>query len=355
MERFDLAVWGSGPVALLCAIAAARTQRTILLTRPFRSVSSIEAVPAELLGLLVEFGVHPLDMGATQILRNRLVAWEDGTPTNRDAPPAVHVDRAALERALLERAEASRGLVVRVALRPRLIPDVAGYQGPGFRASRLVDATGRASCSAVGKTRAATPWVATVWTFPTYDQAVRPELAIAAVPSGYAYRLAAGTTLTFGFVSPGTPVRDRGAVLDHLRSGGAEWIAEGIPWAQVSRQARRIASVQWTFKTGSQPETVVRIGDAALARDALSSQGLATGLSEALYAAAARHSKDVALLLHRQEEQRGAHLRALASSLAECRFRREPAWHGYAEWLATQTVAQTMTRVGLERGQLLRR
>jgi flavin-dependent dehydrogenase len=353
MERFDLAVWGSGPVAILCAIAAARTQRTILLSRPFLPGSSVEAVPAGLLGLLLEFGVHPIDTGATHILGHRVVAWEDGTPTKRNAPPAVHVDRTKLERALLERAKSSPNLVVHVALRPRLVLDAVGCRGPGFQASRLVDATGRTACTAVGKTRPTTPWVAAVWMFPTCAHTVAPELAVAALPSGYAYRLAAGSRLTFGFVSPHTQRRDLLTIRDHLRTAGAEWIADGIPWARVSRRTCRIASVQWAVGTSTEPETVVRIGDAALARDALSSQGLATGLSEALYAAAARSSRDVALLFQRQEEQRGAHLRTLASSIALCRFCRDPTWHEYAEWLSTQTVALSTTRVGLERGQLV--
>ena len=89
------------------------------------------------------------------------------------------------------------------------------------------------------------------------------------------------------------------------------------------------ASVQWTAGGDAR-----RIGDAALARDALSSQGLAAGISEALYAAAVVDESGESLLSLRQREQRAAHLLSLARSIAACRFRAEEAWQEYEMFVA---------------------
>jgi hypothetical protein len=59
----------------------------------------------------------------------------------------------------------------------------------------------------------------------------------------------------------------------------APWMLEDLPaFAGLRSGGACAASVQWSEGSGS------RIGDAALARDALSSQGLATGASKALQA-----------------------------------------------------------------------
>jgi flavin-dependent dehydrogenase len=91
------------------------------------------------------------------------------------------------------------------------------------------------------------------------------------------------------------------------------------------------ASVQWTRgKVG------LRIGDAALAKDTLSSQGLASGISEALYAAALRKEEEQTLFSLRQIEQRQAHLNSLAHLIARCRFRQQEAWQQYAGFIAAR-------------------
>src|SRR4029077_9818713 len=89
------------------------------------------------------------------------------------------------------------------------------------------------------------------------------------------------------------------------------------------------ASVQWTSG-----EVGRRVGDAALARDILSSQGLADGISEALYAAAIQSEDDETLLSLRQAEEKAAHLRSLRNLIAHCRFREVEAWREYAEFVA---------------------
>jgi hypothetical protein len=88
--------------------------------------------------------------------------------------------------------------------------------------------------------------------------------------------------------------------------------------------------VQW-----SEDSQCSTIGDAALSRDILSSQGLAAGISGALYAAAARSDADHSLCAHRNAGQRAAHFESLHQVFAACRHRDRPAWRAYAEFVTT--------------------
>jgi len=68
-----------------------------------------------------------------------------------------------------------------------------------------------------------------------------------------------------------------------LQEVGAGWILIGLPaLASLIPGKVSAASVQWATDGAGW-----RIGDALWARDTLSSQGLAAGISEALYCAAA--------------------------------------------------------------------
>jgi 2-polyprenyl-6-methoxyphenol hydroxylase-like FAD-dependent oxidoreductase len=99
----------------------------------------------------------------------------------------------------------------------------------------------------------------------------------------------------------------------------------------------------------------LRIGDAALARDPLSGQGLATAISDALCAASALGNEDSLRLLQlRQEEQRAAHLLTLAHSAGDCRFQHEQVWREYSEFLAQHLDSKRMgPRIALDRGKLM--
>ena len=109
------------------------------------------------------------------------------------------------------------------------------------------------------------------------------------------------------------------------------------------------ASVQWTAGN-----SFIAIGDAALTRDPLSSQGLSCGISEALYAAAIGNAHDEQLFVSRQAAQRAAHLQALAEVIASCHHRDQDAWKGYAEFVARH-VARPLTGpdVSLRDGRIL--
>ena len=91
----------------------------------------------------------------------------------------------------------------------------------------------------------------------------------------------------------------------------------------------RVASLS---AAGDPPQAgLLRLGDAALARDALASQGLATGLSDARLAARPEWTTDDAA--ERSADGLRRHLRSLSGVLETCAHRHEPAWQAYTTWV----------------------
>ena len=134
----------------------------------------------------------------------------------------------------------------------------------------------------------------------------------------------------------------------------AGWMLDGLPDLRAMRPGRtQPATVQWAAAGPG-----VRIGDAALARDVLSSQGLATGISEALYSAAIATEDDRVLFARRQLGERAAHLAALGETLARCRFREAEPWAGYRTFLVRHSASPSAPSrpsraVGLRRGRIV--
>src|SRR5206468_3131260 len=112
---------------------------------------------------------------------------------------------------------------------------------------------------------------------------------------------------------------------------GARWLLEG-----VSSLSRRVvekiapASVQWTLGGSG-----LRVGDASLARDTLSSQGLACGISEALAAANINGPEDEHRFHAKQLQQRLAHFRTVFQFISACRFKESDVWKRYGAFIAT--------------------
>jgi hypothetical protein len=107
--------------------------------------------------------------------------------------------------------------------------------------------------------------------------------------------------------------------------------------------------VQWSEGGG------LRIGDAALARDALSSQGIATGASEALQVCAMGGEDDYALIVARQHEQRQAHLHALLAVLEGGRFSNAQIWREYIDFVASQRALEIAEWTAAVRHQRIQR
>lgn len=339
--RVETVVLGSGPVALAHALFTARTAPVILRCRPPATVPAVESVPAPLLALLLEVGVTPAELDVDHLTTNRLVAWDAPTPIERQSPACAHLDRAALAGALWRRVQACPNIQI-LQPKPRTPASTTGAEvtGPGWTADRLIDATGRRAITAHRHARPSPVWIATCWTLKRDD--LDPTMRLAAGPTGYAYRLGSARWLTVGWVAPGPPPRDAVQLHRRLDEEGAGWLIEGVDF-QHGTGSRRVASLDIPFVT-RRPD-VVAIGDAALARDALASQGTSIGLSDARLAAKRTTLHD---LERRRIEGLDRHLRSLTEVLTTCRYHNLPTWSCYRHWLDYQLRMTNSTAAARE-------
>jgi 2-polyprenyl-6-methoxyphenol hydroxylase-like FAD-dependent oxidoreductase len=344
-------VLGAGPAGLVSALELSKHYPTTLIARRFSSredATRIEAVPAALLAFLVELGIPPHEVEIDCLHDSRRIAWDQEAPIENRSPAAAHVDRAVLDAALLRRVRASKRIRV-VFPAPRFI-DYA-LQAAKRDNLFLIDATGRKSISAQNTIHPAKPWAARTFLAQRRSSKEDPAMSIAALPEGFVYRLGSSRHVVLGITGRNTAVAGTPSDLQHrLLEAGAAWILDGLPpLAKMIPGKASVASVQWS--TGG---VGFRVGDAALARDSISSQGLAAGISDALYGASAiRNGDDLALLLQRQAEQRQAHLSSLGQTIANCRFRHERTWREYSEFIAQHLASEPVaSRVALRAGRM---
>jgi hypothetical protein len=289
----------------------------------------VESVPAAVLTLLLELGITPAELDVDRLDRGRLVAWEQTEPEVRSSPACAQLDRAALLTALWRRIRCCPQIRVVGRLRARLSDAVTG---------RLVDATGRRAVTAHDHLRPRQPWVAASCTVPrrTFD----PTMRLAAGAGGYAYRLGSASWLTVGWAGTSVPPRDADALRRRIFDAGAGWLVEQVPLEGMPTTCR-VASMSIPVRG---PGPIVALGDAALARDALASQGGSIGLSDARLAAEpATSSEDIT---QRAAEGRARHLQFLTGVLDSCRHRDTPAWSEYRQWVAHQCVAGVRSAAG---------
>ena len=346
-REFDVAVLGAGPVGLIAALQFARTGRTVVIASnrlPAPDVARrVDAVPASFLALLVELGINPIEIGADRLYHARVSAWPSAAPRVFEGAPTAHVERPTLDIALLGAAKRAG-----CAIRSRFRFDAGEVGGRDWTAKSFIDASGRAAVTAVRRIHAPKPWIAR--SFSAKVGAHDRAFAVAQLPEGYAYRLGAASTLTFGVVGRRDAVA--GSLFDiagHLRVH-APWMLEDLPaFTELRSSGACAASVQWSEGGG------LRIGDAALARDALSSQGIATGASEALLACAASGEDDRALIVARQREQRQAHLRALLGVLESGLYSDAPVWREYIDFVASQRIPEVLESIIAVRGRRIQR
>jgi 2-polyprenyl-6-methoxyphenol hydroxylase-like FAD-dependent oxidoreductase len=331
-KPYDIAVLGGGAAGLTAALTAAKSARTILVfNRPLdpHAPHRIDAIPARTLALLVELGVAPRAIGADRLYDRHQTCWATDTPQWNRGPQTAHIERPALEAALFD-AVRSNGRIDIVI--DRLKPKYRrGFTGTGWSARHLIDATGRAAVTAQARLRPRPAWGSRF--FWTRRTAVRagPEFRIAALPGGYAYRLGSAGHIGIGLVGRGALLKADAAALHHLlRQADAQWLCQDMPPLQsMSRGASGVTSVQWAV-----PGRAALIGDASIARDPLSSQGLAASLSDALYAVAAIMTGDADSLRERQSENLGSHLMHLKTVLMQCRYLDNAHWTAYERFIA---------------------
>jgi len=353
LVQSDVVVLGAGPAGLMAALEFSKNHSTTLIARQLPSAEDaprVEAVPASLLALLVELGIHPQQIGVEGLHESRWIAWEQEAIVESRGPVAAHVERPLLDLALLK-------VVVACGHVNIVLSDHRDAFKAVCEAARcnndllLIDATGRRSVSARKRIQPARPWAARTFLALRQSCWAGPEVRIAALPGGFVYRLGSSRHIVLGIVGRNkTIVGDPLTLERQLLECGAGWILEGLPaMSDLIPGMFSAASVQWTSDGAGW-----RVGDAALARDTLSSQGLAAGISDALYCAAAVRSDDDGTLLSlRHVEQRAAHLRSLEQLIACCRFRKEKTWSEYAEFVADQVDPKPAeSRVALRAGRL---
>jgi hypothetical protein len=326
----QLIVLGSGPIGLLCAVRGRQLGldvdiHTNGLPLP-QDPPRVECVPAQVVALLVEFGVSPTRIGIDTLFHERIMQWSSRTIVVTQTPDAAHVGRPALDIALLETA-------LRTGAR---INTLQGGLLEDFRRHRngeclLLDASGRSAVTATQRMGPKRPLVARLFHLPMRPSLYASGLMIAAGTEGYAYRLANAATLTIGVVGRKDFVRGDSQQIVEKIAAFAPWLVRDITRTHLQTGASGAASVQW-----SRDDNVggIRVGDASFARDALASQGLAMGFSDAL--------KAIIRLDHgfrnspRADEKKAVvlHCRRVVRQINSSTFRSARPWIEYSEFLS---------------------
>lgn len=333
---------GSGVAGLVSALLALREGRVLLIARAgfARNVPArVDSVPAAAIAALIELGVDPRAFSDLRRHDSRLVSWSTDVPVALKSPDAVRVERGALEATLFARVLKNPRLTLVPAPRSR-----AGLNlliAPHARRGAIVlDATGRASVLAAQRVTLPSPWYAWTRLWPAaanhpYDAAFR----IAATPDGYCYRLGMRGCLTVGIVTFARGPSGRQAELLEGCRREFPWLFEGVPGGELGSTDRvHPAAVQWATHVG-----VLAVGDACLARDALSSQGLACSISQAHYAVAVESRAAATLYEARAREQRRNHLHSLGGMLSESRHAGVAPWLRYCAFVARELEAVSAT------------
>jgi 2-polyprenyl-6-methoxyphenol hydroxylase-like FAD-dependent oxidoreductase len=316
------AILGAGAAGLAAALALSGRSRVRIIapTVPTATEAArVDMVPAAFLAFLLELGVHPSQIGARDLHDVRYIAWTGATPETMHGSAMAHIERPALELALLAAVERRSDIRILASSSSHLTDPE----------ERLIDATGRRAFSTQQIVGLAAPWIAHVFSlrgvFEKADQAFR----MAALPAGYVYRLASPRLLSVGVVlSKATGRLTAQDIERYIRSAGAGWVIEDLrPLHSIQTGRGGIASVQWS--SGVSP--MLRVGDAVLGRDSLSAQGLCSGLSDA--ALLVRETSRSDQCANRQRAQLMRHLRYLATAIDRSRFRAENAWSDYRQFL----------------------
>jgi 2-polyprenyl-6-methoxyphenol hydroxylase-like FAD-dependent oxidoreductase len=328
-----LIVLGCGPVGLLAAIRGRQLGLDVEIHASERPLSHhaprVECVPSQTIALLVEFGVHPRLLGVDRLFSERSMQWSGFAASTSPTPAVAHVGRPALDIALLE-------LALRAGVSLHVLGDGRLDE---FRRRQedclLLDATGRSAITAARRIAPKRPIVARLFHLAMHPSLRSAGMMIAAGPDGYAYRLANAATLTIGIVGRNDFVRGDGREVVGRIADFAPWLVEAIAGEDLQAGASGPASAQFSFGE----DAITAIGDAAFARDALASQGLAVGFSDALKTVAQPEQRS----RHRIERQKAIALHAarVAEQIESSAFKSSKPWIEYAQFLSEMVRSAT--------------
>jgi 2-polyprenyl-6-methoxyphenol hydroxylase-like FAD-dependent oxidoreductase len=325
---WETVILGGGPVGLTTALIAAR-QGGVLVVLPrqanARTPLRIDCVPVSLLALFIELGIHPADLGVTAVHHHRLVAWDSAAPHVVSSAGTVHIMRPILERRLLEQVRAHRAITIVSGARVEELP-AAGH---------FLDATGRRAVTAEHRYLPANPAVLRASIVHGAFSRAQQAFRLASLPTGYAYRLGTRDALMLGLVQGREQWRvSAGPLAEKLRAGGIDWLLAGMPRSAKESSMGGVASVQWSSGSGR----AIRIGDAAVARDALASQGIANGISGGLSLFEGLDAVETYCWRTRTEIL--SHLSNLQELIRSCAHSAHPFWESYADFLARGSITR---------------
>jgi hypothetical protein len=351
--RYDTAVLGGGAVGLVAALSSARQAATVLVLRgPVEpsEIARIETLPAPMLSFLIDYGVHPRRIGVDRLCEMQQVAWECSDPEIRRGRAMAHINKAKLESELLRLASCAPQL--NIIIDPSAPAQAQfGWFGSGWSARRLIDATGRAAATATVRVTPPKPWVARPFWSPKPAPASLREFRIAALPNGYVYRVGSNEVDSLWIAGRGASLSGSAKTIEAaIIRAGAGWLLEGLPSLESLHSGRAFpVSVQW-----AKASSAIAVGDADLARDVLSSQGIAAGLSSACYGVASESPSDAALLRQRQVAERARHLKSLSQLVASCRYGDSAEWQQYGHFIGAHlSDAAAHHRIWLSEGRLV--
>jgi flavin-dependent dehydrogenase len=324
---------GAGPVGMILALQIAQIQPVklyVLLGRAAlknNHTNSIEVIPAPLLALLLDFGLHPHSLGVDILHTHRYTAWDSDVPSCTESAYTAYIERPQLELMLMGCVQAQPAICVIPITRAdlaRLIQDLKGV---------VYDATGRSAFTARIRHCLQSGPVARTWiqayTLPKEERSFR----IAALPDGYVYRVATARSVLIGLCGSSSLLRLTPARWsDYLEQFGAAWLdLPMLPIENWQTAKAGPAAIQW-----AEPQQGhLLVGDAAFSRDTLASQGLALGISDALYASVAVTDEQIKLWQENRKTQFLKHLTHLAEEISQCRFRESPFWSTYFHTVET--------------------
>src|SRR5262249_14672663 len=353
MNGYDMTIAGAGPAGSVLALLAARARYRVLLVEKshFDRPRFGETAPPELRPLLTRVGLErlaqaPFCREAPEVLS----VWGRYEPRSRHhifSPygPALHLDRRAFDEALALAAR-DAGANLKLGCAARFVPQLRdGYivqlsTGERIRTNAAILATGRAG-SGLGL-----PYereyldnnVAVAARLSSPGTELEPRTIIEAVPGGWFYLAALpGTEIIAVFITLATLVPSG-------HRARLRWWLEALAQTTVVRKALNgcrlpetllVANARASFARSGAGECWLAIGDARIAPDPLSGQGIIWAIDDAASAMellTPMHWRDLA------QEMRARTLRDVEAYLFERSrvYRSEQRFKDDAYWSASQ-------------------
>jgi hypothetical protein len=276
-SRPSVVIAGGGIAAAASAMALLSSGiKPVLLCCARPSMRMVEAIPGIAGPLLAALGILPRVAAISQIGPGVDNLWQSEQPV-RLSTPLLQVDRTTLASTMLTEAVTRGASIHTCRYLPRVRRHAHGVlvaiDGQRFEFDAAIDATGR-SAIWMGPCVRVRHAVATIFTAPPMHPS--QPLKIQKFSDGWAYRVGTPAYTTIGVLAS-----------QNVRYKILPESIRGLMWpsdSRISLVGRRVAFVQWSPE--SVTDRVVAVGDAALAHDPVSGQGIRFAIASALAATA---------------------------------------------------------------------